>query len=426
MTIQSNRLEHAHAFSLSEVGTNDVADRDILSYSSQVDAQRDSGHYTYDPLDMTQASIRLIKLRSRPSLATSLFRSEDDIPDCTISTFEASTAPPYVALSYTWGDPTITKMITLNGKTFNVRQNLYDFLTTYGKTKSAQKVYLWIDQLSIDQSNTKERNHQVEMMASIYRNSDFVIAWLDRSSEKAARYLSRTRGYGVKGAVELLQNRYFSRLWIVQEQLLAPRLYFMCGDTWLDWHKIQRGVMAVSLSTFEQLPSAKWLFHDISNAISLFGPRKTRSNENKTPWADNLDLYGCTVRFAEQQCEDQRDKIYGLLGLIRSGEMDIVVNYDLPPRAVYVDALRHLIKWTHKCDLARILHDAKWLAEIMLGKGDSDNLTVFFNNMLTVGRLSIKDVGIDIRPIKHTDGSACVDRWWFEETQGGKRHEYLF
>jgi uncharacterized glyoxalase superfamily metalloenzyme YdcJ len=57
-----------------------------------------------------------------------------------------------------------------------VRQNLWDFLD------QAQKVqyedYLWIDALSIDQTNHSERDRQVAIMGSIFSQAAKTIVWL--------------------------------------------------------------------------------------------------------------------------------------------------------------------------------------------------------------------------------------------------------
>ena len=37
----------------------------------------------------------------------------------------------------------------------------------------------------------------------------------------------------------ILRNRYFSRLWVVQEVLLAKKVEIVCGDVWIDWHHIE-------------------------------------------------------------------------------------------------------------------------------------------------------------------------------------------
>jgi Heterokaryon incompatibility protein (HET) len=71
------------------------------------------------------------------------------------------------ALSYTWGDLTSQKYsIFINNTAIDVKQNLWCFLNQARQRDS--RTFIWIDALSIDQSNVKERNHQVALMREIY------------------------------------------------------------------------------------------------------------------------------------------------------------------------------------------------------------------------------------------------------------------
>jgi len=62
--------------------------------------------------------------------------------------------PPYWASSYTWGDPTITASISLNGKLFNVAGNLLLALREL-QHPGISKAF-WIDAICINQNDTAE------------------------------------------------------------------------------------------------------------------------------------------------------------------------------------------------------------------------------------------------------------------------------
>lgn len=96
---------------------------------------------------------------------------------------DESDLPSYRCLSYAWGDPEDPFVIMINGKIFWVRRNLHDFLAIARETIS--RTYLWIDALCIDQSNTSERNHQVQQMGRIYSIADTVLVWLGADHEVA-------------------------------------------------------------------------------------------------------------------------------------------------------------------------------------------------------------------------------------------------
>jgi len=94
----------------------------------------------------------------------------------------------YTALSYVWGDETLTKKIKINGKTFTIRGNLWDFL--HEARRSEFKTCLWIDAICIDQTADEERSHQVAMMGDIYSNAGNVVVWLGLRSKSIARAVS--------------------------------------------------------------------------------------------------------------------------------------------------------------------------------------------------------------------------------------------
>ncbi|KAH6882563.1 hypothetical protein BKA58DRAFT_373527 [Alternaria rosae] len=81
---------------------------------------REPVSFQHEPLDQTQASIRLIEIN--PGL------SAEGLIECHVShtTIEAT----YTCLSYRWGDddPFSLRTILMNGKPFIVRENLFDFL----------------------------------------------------------------------------------------------------------------------------------------------------------------------------------------------------------------------------------------------------------------------------------------------------------
>jgi hypothetical protein len=93
-------------------------------------------------------------------------------------------APSYNALSYTWGPEHPLHTIYLNGHEFQVRQNLYDFLSRMQSQGDGNTLF-WIDQLCIDQRNISERSQQVQMMGDIYTRAQEVVVWLGPAGENS-------------------------------------------------------------------------------------------------------------------------------------------------------------------------------------------------------------------------------------------------
>lgn len=76
-----------------------------------------------------------------------------------------------------WGEQTQESSITLiDGSVLQVTTSLARSLPQIAK--ACETGYLWIDQLTIDQTNFSERNAQVRIMGEIYRRSSMCLVWL--------------------------------------------------------------------------------------------------------------------------------------------------------------------------------------------------------------------------------------------------------
>jgi hypothetical protein len=89
----------------------------------------------------------------------------------------------------------------------------------------------------VDQQSTTEKNHQVQMMADIYKAAREVIIWLDsKDTTEAVNNLVQLIQAGPSSASGVVcdlklsewtavwmfrQSTYWTRLWVVQEILLA-------------------------------------------------------------------------------------------------------------------------------------------------------------------------------------------------------------
>jgi hypothetical protein len=72
----------------------------------------------------------------------------------------------YDALSHQWGNPELTSFIAINGCEFEVCTALNDALK--GLRDSERKRTVWIDAISINQTDKKEKPKQFKLMLDIY------------------------------------------------------------------------------------------------------------------------------------------------------------------------------------------------------------------------------------------------------------------
>ncbi|KIW04037.1 uncharacterized protein PV09_04859 [Verruconis gallopava] len=138
-----------------------------------------SGRFVYTPLDPSCQQIRLFKvtLNVQGELEGHLkhFRLEE-VSQFTESKHGNNASIVFRPLSYTWGPSAPCFEITVDGKAFFVRHNLYNFLHIL--VQECQDEYFWIDQICINQEDLPERNKLVNVMSDVYKDAN-VFVWLD-------------------------------------------------------------------------------------------------------------------------------------------------------------------------------------------------------------------------------------------------------
>jgi hypothetical protein len=93
-----------------------------------------------------------------------------------------STVGPYYALSYVWGSQNNGRHIQLNAQPFYVTINLESALRHL--RRQLNNTLLWIDALSINQTDDRERTHQVKLMGKIYQSCQSVLVYLGDSTPR--------------------------------------------------------------------------------------------------------------------------------------------------------------------------------------------------------------------------------------------------
>jgi hypothetical protein len=284
----------------------------------------------------------------------------------------------YDAISYCWGHSTATKMVYLHGKLLRVTETLHTTLQSLRRKESP--VLLWVDQICIDQSRAAviERNQQVQRMGEIYANANSVIIWLGKptrisdeifdclntlnepdfpdqsddvdgqaaatwtedrintmiSSLQGKHGISRVRNEGqvkeqlVIGLRDLVNNTWFSRIWVVQEAALAKDLFVQAGSRRVPWTRFIACIRSVKEMIGIPLAETR-LVYDI----------ETLRQQKLSDDLEYSDLLTIVEAFRGRQATDLRDKIYGLFGLIKSGTPGpaFQADYSKSPQQVFAD-----------------------------------------------------------------------------------------
>ncbi|KAI1088080.1 HET-domain-containing protein [Rostrohypoxylon terebratum] len=317
----------------------------------------------------------------------------------TIDTRSLDANPVYNALSYVWGDAASANIpgnvISIDGSDFPVTSNLLAALRYLRDVLgTADPITLWVDAVCINQRDLDERREQVSMMRDIYASAERVIIWLgeeDEESEIAFNTIpvlaTRKHCPGDECDEDLLsmvrscssffnglptRRPWFSRVWVIQELAMAKQdPLVVCGHKSTSWSIFMKAEEFVSRKVFTEIGMVhrKELSHDGQiplGQIPIEEADDSPENENievTGKWKTGVlqDLY--TIMRSEggeslrrlllisrsSQATDPRDRIYGLLGLLKADPPDppnpdhlIEVDYRKSTAEVYTDAMAHI------------------------------------------------------------------------------------
>lgn len=164
----------------------------------------------------------------------------------------------YSALSYAWGPPTQPHVsITVNDADVRIGQQLLRALEHLRDPDQPRA--LWVDALCINQIDAEEKTAQLPLMGRIYSDAATVEIWLgtavDEDGAHDDEWAMRAISSGDRKAQDTtpflwamsrnLRRPWFSRLWVLQELVLAaPRAVRVrvggAAASWIDFRSIVR------------------------------------------------------------------------------------------------------------------------------------------------------------------------------------------
>ncbi|TRX99011.1 hypothetical protein FHL15_000353 [Xylaria flabelliformis] len=389
-------------------------------------------YYNYTALQ--EGWIRLVRIH-QPQHETLHSNLDDDL-HVTLHDYPLSSCPDYIALSYTWGEPSCRpdptyqiftqeprcfpiycggyllrgtrnlrtalrylrwgQRIFKNNDAFNrITVNVETAHETFGSSRLLD--LYWIDALCIDQDDLSERSTQVLYMGETYKKTSLCVIWLGEETDstksaaklifelaqnrelfnacteiadlpttnkisKFRRVLSHTiNKIPKKRMVELaifLSHAWFSRIWVLQEAALAPKIFMQYGSLFMDFHCLVRfgqyiglakGTVPlladIDLDTIRSLgfdkPGKAGFFIDTLRMLGMLGSVRRTLEEGKMPTF--LDVMAMASR---SESTDPRDRIYGILAITAEFQGDlkhtIYPDYTLPAHVVYIKATSHI------------------------------------------------------------------------------------
>jgi len=227
----------------------------------------------------------------------------------------------YIAGSYVWGPPEPTMSIVVDGKHFQVRENLFRFLKAFRSRYQSQVI--WLDAICINQDDMQERSHQVQEMKQIYSGAKCVYSWLgyDKPLPHTSilnpqyvfdlyyQWTSYKREYARRRDQlgHILQAEYWSRMWIVQEFILAKEVQLLVGRNRLSYDKFRE------ITRDHNTP---WGWIEPTQSDNKMIALKLHRSLGQRNFESLFETFGMLPR------SDPRDGVFALLGLLTGDEED--------------------------------------------------------------------------------------------------------
>ena len=425
------------------------ADNQVLPTESPPQAEKKA--FAYDPLDEKSDSIRLLKV---------LPGTRSGGVWCVLEEFPFRIAPPYSALSYAWGPPHPCVEIRVNGRLFEIRENLFHFLVELQSSTTGQ--WLWVDAVCINQAADAEKSHQVNMMGRIYNRAQMVRVWLGSEADGSGAIM------GLAVEVEALQKAdirhlfpgdcpalefwkalsklclrgYWTRTWIIQELGIAlsrSRVVMVyCGSGRMDWRTFSRlgeeSVWAEPLRLGRSHDAkddwdyyggrvTPFDYHDLDAQIKIqiryyMKAISTSTFQLLMDWRNGAggekdetnQMRGTTARplahllntYSESISSDPRDKVYALLSLASDcqGGRGLQADYSKDAATLFWEVIR-FCRPKDAITFGRMLQRSLSLTSLAINQAAPHSLRPSFDSLEKRGfqvPMRLKGVIIGVRP----------------------------
>lgn len=323
----------------------------------------------YQKLDRSRKEIRLLRVSAI---------DDGSLITCQLMHQSLEKEPRYSALSYHWGAPGELATIFVEGMEVQIRETLHCFLRRLAS--HINPITIWLDAICINQRDVDERNWQVSLMPEIYSTAESVYAWLGEGDADCIYAMKYAHNLATNGAMltavptakivseyfeRLFFLPYWSRVWVIQECVLAKQLWLLCSSQLIIWEDVAAAFdRLLDVSKIDGFPHAAprdWLFREGREpevqedalAISRFLRFKNARKAFPTKRSSLLEL---VQEFRHQHCTDPRDKFYGLLGLANNSTLT-KVDYDNSAPYVFFQALSsETATITRRMWTSRMLH----------------------------------------------------------------------
>ncbi|EAQ84436.1 hypothetical protein CHGG_08450 [Chaetomium globosum CBS 148.51] len=273
----------------------------------------------------------------------------------------------YKALSYTWGNGSLSHFVAIlpeNGgegqrKALAITESLHTALVHL--RHPSEPVWLWIDQICINQEDHAEKGKQVGIMGPIYAGAEQVLVWLGPAADDSDLLMEAWQSVGQAARDFGLESYYtkerwpllarilnaedptdpktveyghwfgrpwFPRAWTVQEFFLCDNTLFVCGTKTIPAELVMMAIQILQYSisrlyeaVYKPAEASLLLLNELNDEPTgrLFSCRqRRRKHDRREPDAPGDALHALMRKlYVEHNTQAwlHRDRVFSLLGL---------------------------------------------------------------------------------------------------------------
>ncbi|TGJ88572.1 hypothetical protein E0Z10_g262 [Xylaria hypoxylon] len=310
-----------------------------------------------------------------------LFPNKFSAPvECELEHIVLGPEADYEAVSYCWGDASITQPILLDGKPYPITLNLLEGLRYLRQEESPRR--LWVDSLCINQTDIAERNREILKMRDIYKLAKTVLIWLGDyhpftrlhvkrifdhvtklaacSNEQQDTALIRSMGYDELWHMhsqlqEFIQTReWFQRIWILQEVSVRPKPFMkdvtaspnlICGDLALPFSHLRAVDEYWVTNTNNQRIGLPQICPSLDRMKVIWCGHQAMVLEEEHATLAQRFAWVLALVAARFHATDQRDIVYATLGLLNVDLLppELLPDYGKNPTEILIEYASFII-----------------------------------------------------------------------------------
>ena len=153
----------------------------------------------------------------------------------------------------------------------------------------------------------------------------------------------------------ILSRPWFKRVWVLQEVAVARKVIVQCGPAIIDWRGLTIASFVLHRATALIRFGALLANVDLSNVLQISVLRsmiqQQRDGKVSKEMEKELRMVSLVKRYRTWNATNPRDKIYALLGLAPSGDIDIKLDYNRSVEETYQAFATAVLINSHNLDL---------------------------------------------------------------------------